>query len=185
LYSWNVEILPTSCFASSKLESITFKGEWTDRGIWKNQLTQKEPIASLPESKDMKSICSPNRDKINSSEAGIYSDPYSECCLREQHDHESSNFDAPRRSPVKMMMNHAKQCDDIKLVICQIRSDWHGEYWMAFNIVRIEVTMMMAFRILFLPMAQSVLLKSDCVPRENVHRISFLQYSREPNGLVI
>jgi hypothetical protein len=58
---------------------------------------------------------------------------------------------------------------------------------MGFDIVRVEATMMVTFLILFLflPMAQSVLLKSGCVQREKVHRVSFQQCSREPNGLVI
>jgi hypothetical protein len=47
----------------------------------------------------MKSISGPNREEIDSIEAEIY--PDSECCLREQHDCESSNLDAPRRSLVK------------------------------------------------------------------------------------
>jgi hypothetical protein len=60
----------------------------------------------------MKSISGPNGEETDGIEAEIY--PYSECCLREQHDRESSNLDALRRSLVKMKKNHAKQCDDTK-----------------------------------------------------------------------
>jgi hypothetical protein len=69
----------------------------------------------------MKSIDGPDGEKTDSVEAEIY--PYSECCLREKHDRESSNLDAPRRSLVKMKKNRAKQCDDTKWAISQIRSD--------------------------------------------------------------
>jgi hypothetical protein len=150
---------------------------------WQQSIDTEGIVTNSPESKDMKSISGPNREEIDSIEAEIY--PDSECCFREKHDHESSNLDAPRRSLVKMKKNYASQCGDTKWPICQIRSDWHGEYQMAFDIVCVEATMIVTFLILILLMAQSGLRKSGWVQREKVHRTLFRQHSREPNGLVI
>jgi hypothetical protein len=61
---------------------------------------QNEQIEEFTTSTDMKRIHGPNREEADSSQAEIY--PESECCLRETHDLESSNFEATRRSLVKM-----------------------------------------------------------------------------------
>jgi hypothetical protein len=89
--------------------------------IYKNRLTEKESVANSPERKGMKSMHCPNGEETGSSQAEIC--PDSECCLREKHDFESSNFDATRKSLVKMKKNRSSQCDNAKWAICQMRSD--------------------------------------------------------------